>query len=170
MTENFAAVRVRFLSLDSAIQAWLPLFELMLDEEERQRAERFYFRRDRDLFIAAHALTRSMLSEATGVPARASLRFVNRPYGKPEIALGRDERQVRFNISHTAELVACAVGNGHNIGVDVKTSNGTTDLDIARRYFAPEEAAIVRSASAGSSSSAFLPLLDFEGGIYQGDW
>ena len=139
-------VRVRFLPMDGLVAARLALLRTALDDHERQRAERFHFRRDHDTYIAAHALARSMLSEATGVPA-ASLRFVTGPYGKPELVQDTGGRQVRFNISHTDGLVACAVSDGDALGVDVENSERKTDLEIAHRYFAPEESALVLSAA-----------------------
>ncbi len=145
MSAPHDAVRVRFLPIDDVVAARLPLLQTALDEPERNQAERFYHRRDRDAFIAAHALTRSMLAEATGVPA-ASLRFVKGPYGKPEVARSAGERQVHFNISHTNGLVACAVGADCELGVDVENAERTTSLDVAHRYFAPEESAVVLSA------------------------
>lgn len=145
MSESRDAVRVRFLPIDGVVAARLPKLQTILDEQERNQADRFYHRRDREAFIAAHALARTMLAEATGIPA-ASLRFVKGPYGKPEMVRGAGERQVHFNISHTNGLVACAVGADCALGVDVENTERTTSLDIAHRYFAPEEAAIVLSA------------------------
>lgn len=145
MNEVRGAVRVRFLPIDGIVAARLPRLQTALDEQERNQAERFYHRRDREAFIAAHALARSMLAEATGVPA-ASLRFVKGPYGKPEVARGTGERQVHFNISHTNGLVACAVGADCELGVDVENTERTTNLEVAHRYFAPEESATVLSA------------------------
>jgi 4'-phosphopantetheinyl transferase len=141
--------------MDGAVAAQLPLLRTALDDLERQRAERFHFRRDHDMYIAAHALARSILSEATGVPA-ASLRFVNGPYGKPALAPDAGNHQMHFNISHTDGLVACAVSDGHPLGVDVESCERQTDLDIAHRYFAPEESALVLSAAPDQGRRLFF--------------
>jgi 4'-phosphopantetheinyl transferase len=139
------AVQVRYLKVDGAIAASLPKLRSILDDDERHRAERFFFQRDRDAFISAHALARWMLSSATGAPV-TSWRYVQGEFGKPEVAVPVGNTLVRFNISHTNGLVACAVGIGLDLGVDVETADPTIDLDIAHRYFAPEEAAIVLAA------------------------
>jgi 4'-phosphopantetheinyl transferase len=138
-------VRVRYLSLDGSSVSALPLWRSVLDDQERRRADRFHFERDYEAFVAAHALTRATLSEMTGVPVTA-WRFVQGPFGKPAIAPGLGSKQLRFNMSHTHGLVACAVTFGRKVGVDVETSDRTTELSIADRYFAPEEAAMVRVA------------------------
>ncbi|HUN40949.1 MAG TPA: 4'-phosphopantetheinyl transferase superfamily protein [Acetobacteraceae bacterium] len=140
-----ATVRVRFLALTGALDAQLRLWRSMLDDEERCRADRFHFQRDREAFTAAHALKRAMLSEATGAPI-TSWRFRQGPYGKPEIAAGPGLQQLCFNISHTDGLIACAVTYGCDLGIDVEASNRTIDLAITDRYFAPSEAAIIRAA------------------------
>jgi 4'-phosphopantetheinyl transferase len=145
-------VRVRFLALEGVSEVLLELWWAMLDDQERQRADRFRFRRDRDAFTAAHALARAMLSEATAA-ATISWRFVHGPYGKPEIAPGNFDHQLsghrdlRFNISHTNGLAACAVTYGRDLGVDVEASDRAVELEIADRYFAPEEIATIRSAA-----------------------
>ena len=57
---------------------------VMLDREERERAERFRFEHDRRDFIAAHVLLRSMLTFYLGRPA-AGWRFTADDVGKPRI-------------------------------------------------------------------------------------
>jgi hypothetical protein len=61
-------VRVRWLSLEADAALHLPRWQSMLGSDEAARAEHFHFARDRHVFIAAHALARAMLSEATGLP------------------------------------------------------------------------------------------------------
>ncbi len=147
--------RVRFLSLDGDTTAFLPRWRAMLNAEEIQRADRFVFQPDRDTFIAAHALARAMLSEATGA-APASWQFVKGRHGKPEVAAHINGPAPMFNISHTNGLVACALTRTHPIGVDVEASDRVTKLDIAGRYFAPEETAQVRAASPEQGKQRFF--------------
>jgi 4'-phosphopantetheinyl transferase len=63
---------------------------------------------------------------------------------------------LRFNISHTHGLVACAISHGIDLGIDVEASDRAIELDIADRYFAPEEAALVRSAPADQGRCLFF--------------
>jgi 4'-phosphopantetheinyl transferase len=150
-----ATVRVRFLVLTGTLDAQLRLWRSMLDDEERHRADRFYFQRDRDAFTAAHALKRAMLSEATGAPI-TSWRFRQGPHGKPEIAEGPGFQQLCFNISHTHGLVASAIAYGRDLGVDVEAADRTIDLAITDRYFAPAEAAIVHAAPPDQARCLFF--------------
>jgi hypothetical protein len=62
-------VRVRWLRVEAGRQAlYLKLWRSMLNTEEVARANQFHFAADRNTFTAAHALTRTMLSHATGLP------------------------------------------------------------------------------------------------------
>src|SRR5882724_8329116 len=87
----------------------------ILESAEQVRADRFHFARDRGAFVAAHALKRKLLSWAGDLPP-SEWRFIASQWGKPQIdpALGRPRLQ--FSLSHTRELVACAVSLDHDIG------------------------------------------------------
>jgi len=94
-------------------------------------------------FAVAHALVRRTLSSYAGV-APAEWRFRSGPHGKPEIEPEPGLPPLRFNLSHTEGLCACAVTLGRDIGVDVEMTARRADrAAIARRFFAPEEAAAI---------------------------
>ena len=150
------AVRVRWLLLSTAKAEHLSFWRRMLDEDERRRADRFHFPADREAFTAAHALTRAMLSEVTGMPSTA-WRFVEGKYGRPEVASSCATGGLRFNISHTRGLVACAVAY-QAVGVDVESADHMPDLGIADTVFAPEEALVLKSAPPALQRVLFFRL------------
>lgn len=86
-----------------------------LDGQERARAVRFVFARDRRAFVMAHALLRFALA-AQGV--RWDARIAADTHGKP----GLDPRDgsLRFSLTHTDGLVAVAVAQDHAVGVDAE--------------------------------------------------
>jgi 4'-phosphopantetheinyl transferase len=137
------AVRVRWLVVEAEETPHLSRWRNMLHPDELARADSYHFAADRNTYTAAHALLRSMLSEATGISA-GLWRFVTGEFGKPALAAQFRECNLRFNISHTRGLVACAIAR-QEVGVDVERSDRTVDLDIARHYFAPEEVRLLRS-------------------------
>ena len=153
---NAGAVSVRWLSLEAADAAHLSRWRDMLDDGELQRANSHYFARDRETFIAAHALTRAMLSAATGKPTSA-WRYAEGEFGKPHLAPGCPAGGLRFNMSHTRGLAACAIGHCE-LGVDVESADRSTGLDIADSVFAPEEALLVKSAPPERQRSLFFRL------------
>lgn len=74
-------VRVRWLATEPDERNHIARWRDMLDGEELAQADRFRFAQDRITFIAAHALRRAMLSDATGLPTDA-WRYVTGPHGK----------------------------------------------------------------------------------------
>ncbi len=113
--------------------------DALLSAHERARRDRFVFERHRRQFLLAHALVRATLSHYTGVDP-ASWTFEENQWGRPEVASPAVPLPLRFNLSHTDGLIACAVTLARDIGVDVEdVTRRAAGLDIAERYFAEAE-------------------------------
>ncbi len=109
-----------------------------LSQDERARHDRFMFARDRRDYAVAHALLRNTLSALDGRSPNA-WRFEVAPGGKPVLPVG-DPSGLAFNLSHSDGIVACAIGVGVSIGVDVETIRyDRSFLEIAERHFAHAE-------------------------------
>lgn len=114
----------------------------ILSGEEIQRLVAFRFQRDRELYRAAHLFLRQVLSRYAPL-APAQWQFSRNAYGKPAIA-NPDYTDLRFNLSHTHGLIACAVTQRYAIGVDVETIKPLIDLPALCQYaFTTDEAADV---------------------------
>jgi 4'-phosphopantetheinyl transferase len=125
----------------------------MLSAEERARTDRFRFERDATLYAAAHVLLRKMLA-AHGVP---DPRFRVNAWGKPELD-GADPA-LRFNLTHTRGLAACAVTPFGDLGIDAEAVDPAVDcLDLARHFFAPQEAAFLAGLPPDRRGVAFCRL------------
>lgn len=110
----------------------------LLSADERKRAARFHFERDRRRYALARGYLRQVLSRYTGTGA-AALRFDYGPQGKPFLA---DAPDFAFNLSHSHECALIAVGGVAEIGVDVEWMRPDIDLPaLARRFFAAAEVA-----------------------------
>ena len=118
-------------------------YRTLLDPVELERAARFRFEVDRERFIIAHGLLRSLLAEQLG--ARPDeLRFGRGPYGKPHI----EGSGLRFNLSDTKDALLIAIGNGGEIGVDVETMTRSVDhMAVSEHYFTQEEIGSIREAA-----------------------
>ncbi|MBZ9716129.1 4'-phosphopantetheinyl transferase family protein [Deinococcus multiflagellatus] len=86
----------------------------LLTPEEHIRARAIALPAPRRRYVAARALVRTVLAARLGAPPQA-LTFALGPYGKPYL-VGLD---VPFNLSHTGDHLALAVGNGP-VGVDLE--------------------------------------------------
>jgi len=114
-----------------------------LDEQERSRYERFRFPKHRHQYLVAHALLRSSLSKYGNYPPD-DWRFSKNAYGRPEIQPGCGQPSLRFNLSHTEGLVACAITRSAAVGIDVECITRSSDLQaIAEVSFAPEELTVL---------------------------
>jgi 4'-phosphopantetheinyl transferase len=140
MTESLAPgqVRVRLALVgeqDFPAERYLGL----IDPEERARHDRFATDALRREFLVTRALARTTLSGFAKVDPR-DWRFLAGPYGRPEILEPIEHRDIRFNLSNTRGLVACAVTLQPEVGVDVEWTPRSVELeDVARSHFAPEE-------------------------------
>src|ERR1700733_10875676 len=129
----------------------------LLDASEQARADRFRFAADRDCYIAAHALLRALLSKVSGIAAE-DWRFQTAAGGQPSIdpALGRPE--LRFSLSHTHGMAACAVGHTDDLGIDAEAWKEPAPLEIAQRFFSPAETALMASRPSPLRAATFYRL------------
>jgi len=135
---------------DSEVGAYATL----LSEDERTRASRFRFERDARHFTVARASMRSILGGYTGSAAR-DLRFNYSQYGKPSFA--NVTWDVRFNVSHSADLAMLAVVRGREVGVDLETIRAEVETDkLAERFFSVQERESLRALPNQDRISAFF--------------
>jgi 4'-phosphopantetheinyl transferase len=92
----------------------------VLSSDERARANRFIFQRDRLRFIVRRAQLRKLLGERLGIAA-AHVRFSRTAHGKPFIAEPFDRSGVTFNVSHSGDLSVYAFASNTDVGIDVET-------------------------------------------------
>lgn len=135
--------------------AWIPAAEAppeahalglaWMQPEERAKHDRFAFEHSRAEYRLARWLSRAQLSRLAPVPPEA-WRFEPNAHGRPEIVAPEARRGLRFSITHTPGLVAVAIAEGREIGLDAEDAGRAGDfLGIAHRYFAPSELAGLRA-------------------------
>ncbi len=112
-----------------------------LSPQERERASRFHFERDRVRFIVGRAVLRRLLGEYLAIEPVA-LRLCAGSRGKPYLdhrdLVGKPE--VHFNLSHSGDLGLAAFSLDGPIGVDVEAARSLADAsDLVARFFSPRE-------------------------------
>lgn len=135
--------------------ASIGFFWSFLDAEERARADRFRFAKDREAFIAARGLLRAVLGDLLDLDPR-DVRFEHGPWGKPRLAGAEGHSELTFNLSHTDGLVLIGTGR-REIGVDVERVRDLPDmLDVADRFFSRQEVDNLREIPVAERSAAFF--------------
>lgn len=123
----------------------LRAFEATLAVDERARAERFYFQKHREHFIAGRGLLRNILSRYLDKEPD-QLRFRYNSYGKPDLTEETGAERFCFNLSHSHEMALYALTRGREIGVDIEYFRPDVEVEkLADRFFSPREAAVLRA-------------------------
>lgn len=124
---------------------------LLLSPEERARAARFAFARDRRRFVVRRARLRQTLSGVIGVAAER-IGYTENGYGKPALPGGGP----RFSTSHSHETWAIAV-SGQDLGVDIEHHQPGIDWrDLAAGLFRADERAALDALAPGDRSRGFF--------------
>jgi 4'-phosphopantetheinyl transferase len=134
----------------------LAALEATLSSDEKIRAARFYFPRDRESFIAARGILRHLLAGYAHI-APADLIFATGSQGKPFLPAQNAPAPITFNLSHSHGLALYAFAVGRELGVDLEFIRlDISGEEIATRYFAPEEVAELLALPAEQRPEAFF--------------
>jgi 4'-phosphopantetheinyl transferase len=133
---------------DDEVHVWCASLEIrpsqvktmkhILSADELSRAGRYYFQKDRDHFIAARGILRTILGRYVDKNPE-DLRFCCGPNGKPALE-GETEGKFRFNVSRSHGLSLFAVTLNRSAGVDLEYIR--PDLlagDLAEQILSPRE-------------------------------
>jgi 4'-phosphopantetheinyl transferase len=112
-----------------------------LSADERARAARLRFVRDRRRFVATRAWLRVVLGSYLQLPP-AEVAFFYGTHGKPHLARAADGTPLEFNIAHAESLAVLAITRDRAVGVDVERVRPMADIDaIAARFYSKAEQA-----------------------------
>ncbi len=124
--------------------------------QERQRAARLRFERDRRRFIVARARLRELLAARLGVRP-ASVQLACEPNGKPALAQHAAQAHWRFNVSHCDEVAVYALSRRREVGIDVEAIRSLPGADaIAAQCFTPRESEAYRRLAPRDKPLAFF--------------
>ena len=111
----------------------------LLTPEEFGRYSRFVVADPKNQYLVARWLLRTTLSRYANVPL-SEWTFDTNSYGRPHISTPAEYRDIRFNLSHTTGLVACAIAKNCDVGIDVEYVNRYIDIySLAHHVFSKHE-------------------------------
>ncbi|HLA74976.1 MAG TPA: 4'-phosphopantetheinyl transferase superfamily protein [Gammaproteobacteria bacterium] len=127
-----------------------------LSADERARAQRFHFQHDRQRYIAARGILRTILARYLNLPAQ-HIKFLYNVYGKPTLQHTLHGQRLCFNLAHSHELAVYAVTMGREIGVDIEYLRpDLADQDIVEQFFSPREVQALRALPSAVQQQAFF--------------
>lgn len=138
------------------------MYEL-LNEAERYKHARFYFKEDRKRYLVTRAMVRTVLSYYAMV-APSDWVFGTNAYGRPIIANKcPDAATLSFNISHTLGLIAIAAGRERELGIDIENvAASEISPDLAGHFFSPQEAAALQELPPEQRQARFFEYWTFK--------
>jgi 4'-phosphopantetheinyl transferase len=124
----------------------------LLSEDEKARAHRFHFERDKRRFTVGRGVLRLILGKYLQVDPD-QLQFGYGPQGKPSLI----KHHLQFNVSHSHELALYAVTLAHDVGVDIEHLRSMPDYEqIATRFFSTNEQRALLSLPPHQQEKAFF--------------
>ncbi|MFQ5889845.1 MAG: 4'-phosphopantetheinyl transferase family protein [Gemmatimonadota bacterium] len=124
--------------------------------EERERVDRLRSGRARRRLTLSRGILRELLARYTGI-APERLSFHHGAGGKPSLSGEAARSRLRFNLSHSEELLLVAIARGGLVGIDVEAIRPVPGAEsLARRFFSAREQTAIRRAPEPERTSAFL--------------
>ncbi len=110
----------------------------ILAQDERQRADKFLFPKDRLRFSRTRFALRLILSQYLKCQAE-EIKFHYGEKGRPELAWP-DQKNLNFNLSHSDDFALIAVAKNRHIGIDINAVSGPSNWrEMAKRSFSATE-------------------------------
>jgi 4'-phosphopantetheinyl transferase len=133
-------------------------YDKTLSPDERKRAVRFHFERDRNRFIAGRGILREILGGYLGLPP-SQLRFDYGQQGKPVLANLPAQRPLHFNVAHSDDLILIAAARTCLVGIDVELVRPVPEFqDIVGKNFSTQAAAKIMATPRERQLAAFYQL------------
>lgn len=139
--------------LEARAQSFLEI----LAPDERERAGRFHFEKDRVRFILTRGILRTLLARYLHRDA-ARLSFDYNAYGKPSLAgSAGDAPALHFNLSHAHEIALYAFTLQREVGLDLEfIRHDFAGEEIAARFFSEREIAMLRALPVSQRVQGFF--------------
>ena len=110
-----------------------------LSPEETARMNRFHRNEHRVRFLVSHAMTREVIARHGSV-CPGGIEFGAFAQGKPYITRPDNLQTIHFNLTHSHDMAAVAISEGHPLGLDLEwLGRRGPDIALADRYFTQRE-------------------------------
>lgn len=136
--------------------ATVQLLREFLTPEEKDRADRFYFRQDHIHYTVAHAVLRQLLGRYLGI-LPSEVRLSSAQFGKPELDISLSRQDLRFNMSHAHDHALYGFSLRREVGIDIEfVREDFATLEIAEQFFSTGEVRQLNSLPRQQQARAFF--------------
>ena len=125
-----------------------------LSADERSRAGRFAFDRDRRRFALGRGAVRKILASYSGCTP-AEIVFAYGEFGKPRLDDRHAAAGLQFNASGSGDVAVCAVTSGQSVGIDIEQLRDDCDPDVVRYALSDVERSDFERIPAAEQPAAF---------------
>jgi len=148
-------IHVWYADLDS-VGGGFEEFWGTLSEEERMRAARFYFPRDRERFIICRGILRTLLANYLNTgPSR--VHFCYGKNGKPQVIDLPGKTKIMFNLSRSDGVALYAFSQDNEVGVDIEHVRDISEQEeIVEKFFSLRENKLFHSLPSSKKRQAFF--------------
>jgi 4'-phosphopantetheinyl transferase len=128
-----------------------------LSGEERRRADRFVFARDRIHYTVAHGVLRHLLGRYCD-SAAGTVQFNTTAAGKPALQNPAGNAPgIHFNLTHSGGRALLGVSQGRELGIDLEQVRSNIEaLSISRNYFFGSERDAIEGAPSAIRDNMFF--------------
>lgn len=138
---------------------------LQLSEAQRQRAESILSATEWEktsqrrsdlatLAIASRFYCRHLLASYTQQTPQ-QIDIISGAKGKPQL---NSDLNIQFNVAHKRDIALVAVSTGQILGIDIEHKRQRRFIDLAQRYFADDEIALMQSLALETQADAFYAI------------
>jgi 4'-phosphopantetheinyl transferase len=134
-------------------------YKSILTADEHDRMSRFKFEKDRHQYMVTRAALRTILSKYQPATAPSQWIFDKNPYGRPYIRTAQNINGIYFNLSHSANMIAIAISDLPQIGIDVEAIDRMgSHQEVAESFFSEAEVAQMMQLNKAAKNDRFIDL------------
>ncbi|ABG53648.1 MAG: 4'-phosphopantetheinyl transferase superfamily protein [Trichodesmium sp. St16_bin4-tuft] len=126
----------------------------ILSPDEKNRANKFYFEKDKNRFIIARGTLRTILSRYLNIEPK-KLQFTYSDRGKPYLK----NTSILFNLSHSQDLALYGITKINLIGIDLEYIRPMNDaVNLAKRFFSLQEYKLISQLPPQKQQETFFKI------------
>lgn len=129
-----------------------------LSNEEIERANRFYFGKDRIQYIVRRSILRQIISKYLEIDAK-NLIFEYNHFGKPFLVTDSLKHDLKFNMTHSKNMALYCISLQKEVGIDIEYLYREVEFQpIIDRFFSQNEKEFIENIAIDKHKEAFFKI------------